>query len=333
MKNRILVVEDDRDTRELLREVMESEGYEVAEASNGQACLEAYQRQLPDVVLLDAMMPVMDGFTCCKQLQTLFRQASGEDIHEQGQETLQAEANGILTSLKRAPVLMTTALDDPASVERAFAAGATDYITKPIHWEVLRQRVQHLIEQSQLYRQLEAAYRELNRLASLDNLTKLANRRRFDEFLEREWRRMAREKGQLSLVLCDIDDFKLYNDTYGHLTGDFCLYRVAAAIEREAKRPGDLVARYGGEEFAAILPNTDRSGALVVAQKMQESVKALQIPHKTSTASEYVTLSVGTACLFPIPEQDSPAPLFKAADQALYQAKAAGRDRMIAYSG
>src|SRR4028118_1424887 len=170
----ILVVDDDQFTRQLLRRVMEKEGYQVVEAANGEQGLEAYKRLKPHLVLLDALMPVMDGFTCCTQLQMLGNDKSIESevfVDESFQDA------------SRTPVLMITGLEDQESVDRAFAVGATDYLTKPIHLAVLRQRVRRIIQQSQLYQKLEIANRELQRLAALDGLTGVANRRRFDEYL------------------------------------------------------------------------------------------------------------------------------------------------------
>jgi diguanylate cyclase (GGDEF)-like protein len=181
------------------------------------------------------------------------------------------------------------------------------------------------IQQSSLFEQLEAANQELQRLASIDGLTQLANRRRFDEYLFDEWRRLAREQRPLSLILCDIDYFKLYNDTYGHLAGDFCLQQVAGVLRQSVRRPPDLVARYGGEEFAMILPNTDARGAAFVAETVRQRVRGLRIPHVQSPVSDYVTLSLGVAST--IPRLDSSAQrLIAVADEALYRAKAEGRD-------
>src|SRR4028119_2258104 len=267
----ILVVDDDPLMRQVLRRVMEKDGYQVVEAANGKQGLEAYQRLKPHIVLLDALMPVMDGFACCTQLQMLITDSS-------------IESNGSINSnslngASRTPVLMITGLNDQESVDRAFAVGATDYVTKPIHFAVLRQRVRRLIQQAQLYQQLEIANRELQRLAALDGLTGVANRRRFDEYLDDEWQRMAREKLPLSLILGDIDFFKKYNDTYGHQAGDACLRRVADALRFCAKRSVDLVARYGGEEFAVILPNTSAAGAALVAEEIRLVVNTLEIAH------------------------------------------------------
>ncbi|MBD2086872.1 PleD family two-component system response regulator [Trichocoleus sp. ST-U3] len=298
----VLVVDDDRIMRQLLCQAMQQEGYQVVEASNGEECLSAYVRFQPHIVLLDAMMPVMDGFTCCSRLQDI-------------------------PSCDRTPVLMITGLDDKESVDRAFEVGAIDFVTKPIHWPVLRQRVRRLIQQFQLYQQLEVANRDLQRLATFDSLTGLANRRRFDEYLGQEWRRMLREQLPLSLIFCDIDFFKTYNDTYGHQAGDICLQTVAGALFRVVKRSTDLVARYGGEEFAVILPNTSAAGGLQVATEIRQAVKSLEIVHTKSAVSQYVTLSLGVAGAIPLHDA-SPEALLKEADEALYRAKAGGRDRV-----
>lgn len=183
------------------------------------------------------------------------------------------------------------------------------------------------IEYVQLYQQLEAKNRELEQLAGLDSLTQVANRRRFDEYLNREWQRNARERIPLALILCDIDNFKSFNDTYGHPAGDKCLLQIAEFIAGALRRPADLVARYGGEEFALILPNTEALGATQVAEKIRSQVKALEISQATQ-ASLHVTLSFGVASRVPSPAF-SPATIIAAADRALYQAKHQGRDRIV----
>jgi diguanylate cyclase (GGDEF)-like protein len=296
----ILVVDDDNIVRLSLREAMEQEGYQVLEANDGNSCLGVFARSRPDIVLLDAILPTIDGFTCCRRIQ---------------------EISGV-----RTPVLMITGLEDQESVDQAFSAGAIDYVTKPIHWGVLRQRVKRLIQQVRLYQQLETTNLELQRLAAIDGLTQLANRRRFDEYLQQEWQRMLREQLPLSLILCDIDCFKLYNDTYGHQAGDVCLRRVAEVIQNSAKRAIDLSARYGGEEFAVILPNTDQEGAILVAQNIQSGVKELKIAHAASKVCDSVTVSLGVSNTIPS-VITSPEMLINATDKALYQAKSEGRDR------
>jgi diguanylate cyclase (GGDEF)-like protein len=300
----ILLVDDDAVIRLRLRRFLEQEGYEVAEAQNGIEGLAAYSCLHPDIVLLDALMPEMDGFGCCMHLQRL-------------------------PGGTRTPVLMITGLEDRESVDQAFEAGAVDFVTKPIHWAVLRQRVRRLIDQAQLQRQLEAANQALQRLISIDNLTQIANRRRFDEYLDQEWKRMVSERSPLSLILCDVDFFKAYNDTYGHQAGDRCLQQIAKVLESTLKRSTDLVARYGGEEFAVILPNTPIAGAVQLAERMRAEVKALSIPHSYSPIGQIVTLSMGVAYAIGCSDTNYEA-LIADADAALYKAKHLGRDRVIA---
>src|SRR6478672_4536319 len=209
---------------------------------------------------------------------------------------------------------------------------------QPLEIDLLKQlatQVAIAIQQSELYQKLQSANLELHRLASSDGLTQVANRRCFDEYIHQEWQRLAREKSPLSLILCDIDFFKKYNDTYGHQAGDRCLQQVAQAISRVIKRPADLVARYGGEEFAIILPHTEAQGAAHVAELIRMEVKSLEIPHnihqlsqaESSAIKTYITLSLGVASMIP-DHASSPARLIFNADHALYAAKAEGRDRV-----
>ncbi|MBW4694594.1 MAG: diguanylate cyclase [Lyngbya sp. HA4199-MV5] len=183
------------------------------------------------------------------------------------------------------------------------------------------------LQQAELYDQLQGANQELQHLATFDSLTGIANRRRFDEYLDTTWLQMMRERQPFSLILCDIDCFKLYNDTYGHQAGDHCIQQVAKAISRAAQRPTDLVARYGGEEFAVILTNTDARGAVEVAEKIRVEVETLKIVHATSTAGQHVTLSLGVASTVPL-STASTTMVIALADEALYQAKKRGRNQV-----
>ena len=186
------------------------------------------------------------------------------------------------------------------------------------------------IKQAKLYQQLESANRELEQLSLVDELTKIANRRKFDQYIAAEWSRLAREHNPLSLILCDIDYFKLYNDAYGHQAGDRCLQKVAQAIRKVIKRPADLVARYGGEEFVLVLPNTPLEGAKYLAQQVRLQIEALKIPHINSSVDFYVTLSLGISCCVPNSHFGFQI-LIAEADTALYQAKAMGRNRAVEY--
>ncbi len=302
---RILLVDDDLVVRAKVSESLEEDGFEVILAKNGDDGIAAYQKHRPDLILVDAVMPVLDGFEFCEQLKNL-----GERL---------------------TPILMITSLDDNDSVDRAFASGATDYITKPINLSILRQRVRNLVRQSHSIKnqlgELQQANQNLQLLANLDSLTKLSNRRGFDRYIEQEWERMHRIRAPLSLIMCDVDFFKKYNDKYLHPTGDKCLIKVAMAMRNTVRRSGDLVARYGGEEFAVVLPNTDALGAVSVAENIRSAVKDLQILHEGSEISNHVTISVGVSTIIPTQVNDYQM-LINAADRALYQAKSQGRDRV-----
>ena len=173
---------------------------------------------------------------------------------------------------------------------------------------------------------LALANQELERLATLDGLTKVANRRKFDQYLQLQWEIMAQEEAPLGLILADVDYFKLYNDRYLHQAGDDCLQKIAVAICRAISHGEDLVARYGGEEFAVILPRTNKTNALMVAQAIRQEIESLKIPHDASKISSYVTMSLGVASVFPH-QKSSPTYLIDLADRSLYQAKHQGRNR------
>lgn len=175
---------------------------------------------------------------------------------------------------------------------------------------------------------LQAANDKLTALSVMDGLTRIPNRRRFDECLEAEWERHNREQGQLSIILCDIDYFKKFNDTYGHQAGDECLKQVARAIHGCACRASDLAARYGGEEFAVILPNTDTAGAMVIAERIRSAVQALEVEHRASDVSPHVSLSLGVGTLVPDPDTSKEI-LLENADKALYAAKENGRNQCM----
>lgn len=337
----ILVIDDDPIMRRLIRFSMEKDGYKVTEAGNGKEGLKVFWQRVPDIVLLDFMMPVMNGLDFCRELQSLVTQQSellkSKDVpcelKDEGCSNFEIVSHEpserLLSSMMRTPILMITALDDDESVTQAFEAGATDFITKPINWAILRQRVKHLIQQAKLYQRLEVVNEQLQRLAAIDPLTQLANRRVFDLVFERQWRLMLRNQSPLSLIFADIDYFKNYNDTYGHQAGDHCLFEVAQAIATQVKRPTDLVARYGGEEIIVVLPDTHSADASMLAQRIQESVRALKIPHKKSEVAPYVTVSLGVASVSEPYQSQNRERLLAIADAALYEAKAKGRNDLV----
>lgn len=260
-------------------------------------------------------------------------------------ETLKFLKQGQVKSRLVVPILIEDEVADSQSQttsKQPWGFLVANHCAKVHHWHrqeinlltSLATQVAIAIRQAQLYskleaskRQLEKSNRELLRLASMDWLTQTANRLRFDEYINQEWRQMARENACIALIMGDIDYFKAYNDTYGHPEGDRCLQKVAKAISKTVKRPRDLVARYGGEEFVIILPATDIEGANFIAEQIRASVKALKIEHEESPIAQYVTISLGVAAMTP-PVGSPPSVLIAAADYALYEAKGRGRDRI-----
>ena len=294
-KGRILVVDDAIENVRILHHSLKDE-HEVLFALDGEKALEIVRAQSPDLIILDAVMPGMDGYALCTELK---KSAQTEDI----------------------PVIFVTALNSPEDETRALESGAMDFITKPVNQAVVRARVRmHLT----LKRQRDM----LRQISMTDGLTGVANRRNFDELLDKEWRRCGRAGLSIALIMVDIDHFKCFNDHYGHLAGDSCLTVVAGTLSNCVQRPPDLVARYGGEEFAVVLPHETLEGAKVVGRRMLDRVQALEIPHAKSSCASCVTLSLGIAAMTPTREL-SPTTLVAAADSRLYEAKKAGRNRLI----
>ncbi|BCS88286.1 GGDEF domain-containing response regulator [Pseudodesulfovibrio sediminis] len=231
------------------------------------------------------------------------------------------------------PIIALTANKESGILDRAFAAGASDYIVTPICPIELRARVRSALQLrremlKRMFREqeLEHLARRLERMTNLDGLTGIANRRCFDDTLVREWVRNGRDDRPIGLLMIDIDHFKKYNDSLGHVVGDTCLCSVARAIQAATHRPGDLVARYGGEEFAIILPNTDYEGACSVAEAIHTNLAKCNLHHPCSHETESVTVSIGVSSGVPNCS-NSPEHLLKAADNALYLAKQSGRNR------
>ncbi|MBT9314326.1 GGDEF domain-containing protein [Leptothoe spongobia] len=197
--------------------------------------------------------------------------------------------------------------------------------------QILVDEVAIALDQSLRYEQLKRDRHELQAWALTDSLTGLANRRQFDHYFDAEWQRLAREQQPLTLLLCDIDYFKRYNDYYGHPTGDICLAKVSDVLTSCIRRPADLVARYGGEEFAVVLPNTDTEGGHSVAQAIRRQLANVAIPHCASSVRPFVTLTMGVATIVPGRQRGS-QDLLQAADLALYHAKQQGRDRIYVHA-
>lgn len=320
-KGNILLVDDTPDNLRLLSNMLSRQGYEVRSVINGQMALMGVRAEPPDLILLDINMPQMNGYEVCQQLKGDEQTA---DI----------------------PVIFISALDDVIDKVRAFTIGGVDYITKPFQLEEVLARVENQLtlrrlqrllkaKNEQLQREIEehqrvemalqAANEKLKHLAITDELTQVVNRRFFYQYLQQQWAILAEAKQPLSLILCDVDHFKSFNDTYGHLAGDECLRQIAQAIRSTLKRGPDLVGRYGGEEFILLLPYTDATGAFEVATEVLAAIQALKIKHEYTSETGYVTVSLGVSTVIP-DHTENPENLIKVADTALYAAKAQGRN-------
>lgn len=320
----ILIVDDSDFVQSYFRSMLGETGYNaIIQAKSAVDAFSLLESDGPagsglniDLILMDVLMPGIDGIEACRRLKADER-------------------------FRDIPVIIVTAVEDLGRLQVAFDAGAMDYITKPPHRTELIARIRSalrlkqemdrrkarekdLFEMTQL---LAEANMQLERLATRDTLTGLANRRFFNEFLDREWHRSMRNTSPFSVIMVDVDCFKAFNDTYGHQAGDDCLKTVAGALSRLVKRPTDLVARFGGEEFIVVLPDTGHEGALLLADQMRAAVAALGIRHEAAVSEGIVTVSLGVAVSRP-GGYPTPEALISAADGALYQAKRDGRNRV-----
>lgn len=313
---RVLLIDDQpavaKAVEEMMRDAPEFDFHYCPDAKR--ALLVARQLK-PTVILQDLVMPDISGAVLLRFLR----------------------ADPFLAGV---PIIMLSSREDPRDKSRAFTDGANDYLVKlPDRIELVarlrtharsyiagRERDAALRTLEALKIELEKKNEELARISTVDGLTAIANRRRFDEILDVEWRQAARRGESLSLVMIDVDHFKRFNDRHGHVGGDACLRRIAACIDAVGRRPADLAARYGGEEFALLLPNTVTEGATLLATALLARIAVEAIPHGDSDVSPHVTVSLGVATAQPT-RDGGPEPLIRRADAALYEAKRAGRAR------
>ena len=294
-RQKVLIADDDAINRQVLGELLKPE-YTVLLAKNGAQALDLVARHSPDLVLLDVVMPDMDGYEVLRQLRAA------------------PDTAGIA-------VIFISGLDRPEDEANGLKMGAADYIAKPFNATVVMARVA-------LHLQMVRQRRMLEHLAHVDGLTELANRRRFDQVFEAEWQRARRESRPLSLAVLDIDQFKQYNDRYGHPAGDRALRAIARAAAAMMRRPADLAARYGGEELVLLMPDSDAHHARQAVEAIFHDIAALAIPHAASTVAPVLTISAGGATLVDA-NAESSAALLDAADACLYAAKQAGRNRLF----
>jgi diguanylate cyclase (GGDEF)-like protein len=295
----ILVVDDTETNIDILVELL-SDLYEVMVALDGESALEIVAEEKIDLILLDIMMPGMDGYAVCKALKS-------------GQQT------------EDIPIIFITANTDEDSIEKAYECGGIDYVTKPFKPRELLARVNRELKMQELIRDLRESRAELKKLAITDPMTKLYNRRYFTEISTNLFKVSRREHKELSVIMLDIDKFKRVNDTFGHQVGDSVII-LLADILTEQKRKSDIACRYGGEEFVLLLPNADLEGSRKLAEKIRETVQANILPLPSGESLQF-TVSLGIAQVDLKNEKNLEAALSRA-DEGLYAAKDSGRNRV-----
>ena len=304
----ILLIDDTKTDQLIMKTYLSKMGHEITLGNNGRQAVELFKEVQPDLVIMDVVMPEMDGYEAAQKI----RQISDEWI----------------------PVIFLSARMDPEDIIKGIDSGGDDYLIKPVNHRVLEAKMKamqrisemryQLIEASS---QLQAANVELKQLVNVDGLTGLSNRRYLDELLAREIARAMRHQQPLTVILCDIDYFKAFNDHYGHLHGDDCLKQVGGVLKNICKRPTDLAARYGGEEFAVVLSDCGQKSAMQMAEALRQAVEARSIKHEYSPTAQVVTMSLGVCTQIPV-QGDTAEHLLKKADEALYTAKHAGRNQV-----
>lgn len=296
-KQTILIVDDEPINIKALQLVL-GEEHDLAFATTGQMALRmAAESPQPDLILMDIVMPGLDGFEVCSRLK-----------HD--------------ARTRNIPVVFLTARWETSEEARGLELGAVDYIRKPFSPPIIKARIRNHLELKK-HRDL------LENLSALDGLTNIPNRRRFDEIYAHEWNRSLRNKAPISLLFIDIDHFKNYNDAYGHLAGDDCLKAVARVLQSSLGRTADFLARFGGEEFIILLPETDQNGCRHLAEAIRRAVEKLGIEHKASPVAGHITVSIGAVTCSDITRCDS-STFLDHADRLLYQAKHEGRNQVRA---
>jgi len=293
-KFKILVVEDSTYNLHVIEKILEDQ-YVVGKAVTAQEGLKAAQIFSPDLILLDIILPDANGFDLLVRLKEM-------------------------ETTKKIPVILITGLDSEAAEEWGFRLGAVDYIKKPFRETIVKARVN---TQIRAIKQLQV----LEKMSLLDALTGISNRRAFDQQIQHEWSHALRNRCEVSLLMLDVDQFKEYNDTYGHPQGDVMLQRITQVVQGTLKRSLDVFCRYGGEEFAVLLPGTSLQGARIVAERIREAVAQTEVYNSETKCITRPTVSIGAATAFPA-RGDKLSDLIERADRLLYQAKSKGRNRV-----
>ena len=300
----ILIADDTASDRIVLKSYLKQLGHDVLDVSDGRQAIETFsthQTQL-DLVILDVLMPNLDGYDTAKKIRTM-----------EGDEWL--------------PIIFLSAQTEADDLSEGIHAGGDDYLFKPVDKIILTAKMHAMQRISLMRRKLSEMNKRLARMVNLDGLTGAANRRYLDEYLEREWLRAHRNQSPLSICMVDVDLFKSFNDQFGHLAGDECLKSIVSTIDAIPRRPGDIVARYGGEEFCCVLPDTGIDDAARLAEAMRKEVEERVIGYQITNTDRIVTVSIGVATV--IPDKDSSIQhLISKADKALYQAKEFGRNQI-----
>lgn len=298
---KVLVIDDDPTSSRTVAQFLEQLGMHVDVAHSWGVALKKYQAMEPDLVLMDAVMPDMDGFKLTHHIRARYRD-------------------------RYVPIVFLTGLDDMDARERGVMAGADDFLSKPVDPMTLRVRVRAMMRIRKLTAALEDKGRELEDLATRDQLSGVLNRRRFDEELNSEFSRARRYNHALSILICDIDHFKEINDTLGHSAGDEVIAFLGSLLS-ELKRDSDLAFRYGGEEFALLAPETSARNAAALAERIRSSFKERSA--QTSAGSR--SISIGVSGIEVLSAKANNELLFRTADIALYRAKSSGRDRVCIF--
>ena len=305
LASHILIVDDTPANVDILKVILSREGYNVSMAPNGEVALNVIPRSMPDLILMDVMMPGLNGFEVCEKLK-------------------------VDEATKEIPVIFVTAKSETEDIVKAFDVGGVDYITKPYQYREILSRIKtHLQNQTLLknnlllVEQLLKVNVELDKASRTDSLTGLSNRRDANEKIGQEMVRSARNEKSFSLVLGDIDHFKKINDTYGHEAGDFVLTKVSRLMV-DAVRRQDLVSRWGGEEFLIVLPETELAGGAILAENIRQKIESEKFVYNEQTMNVKISFGVCSSG-----SELSMDELIKKADDNLYRAKEAGRNKVV----